>query len=229
MNEKSIVQQYKAVQVELSQLNGEVLCALTEKQNEGGYIYPNAYGGWVQRYNKIVQKVNGLMGASLPERRVLEPELSSSRKTVRIESVKAFVSSIQRLEEAVAKEIRAEESKATSIPGHQMRRCFKTGTRGCPQNPPEEKSRVFVAMPFSDDYKDSYEFGVKIALEQLGMMPYKADENINNKDVMCKICEKIQCCGKVIATFLKDFSDQIDSLFAKNRENLLSKLMCGDV
>ena len=86
MNEKSIVQQYKVVQVELSQLNGEVLCALTEKQNDGGYIYPNVYSGWLQRYNKIVQKVNGLMGASLPERRVLESELSLSRKTVRIEN-----------------------------------------------------------------------------------------------------------------------------------------------
>ena len=71
MNEKSIVQQYKAVQVELSQLNGEVLCALTEKQNDGGYIYPNAYSGWLQRYNKIYQIVTGLLGVSLPERRGL--------------------------------------------------------------------------------------------------------------------------------------------------------------
>ena len=80
-----------------------------------------------------------------------------------------------------------------------MRVCFKTGTRGCPLNPQEKKSKVFVAMPFNDDYRDSYEYGIKIVLEQSGVEHFKADNEISNKDIMCKICEQLQSCGKVIA------------------------------
>jgi nucleoside 2-deoxyribosyltransferase len=53
-------------------------------------------------------------------------------------------------------------------------------------------------MSFSDEYKDSYEYGVKLVLEQKGFLPYKADTEINNRDIMCKICEQIQSCGFVI-------------------------------
>jgi nucleoside 2-deoxyribosyltransferase len=54
-------------------------------------------------------------------------------------------------------------------------------------------------MPFSDDYKDSYEYGVKLVLDQKGLDHYKANNEIQNKDTMCKICKEIQSCGKVIA------------------------------
>ena len=33
----------------------------------------------------------------------------------------------------------------------------------------------------------------------MGMEHYKADNVISNKDIMCKICQEIQSCGKVIA------------------------------
>ncbi len=82
---------------------------------------------------------------------------------------------------------------------HQMRMCFKIGKNGCPLNPPEKKNRVFVAMPFDDEYKDSYEYGVKIVLEQLGVDHYKADNEISNKDIMCRICCELQSCGMIIA------------------------------
>ncbi|MDD4781134.1 MAG: hypothetical protein PHT02_11125 [Tissierellia bacterium] len=39
---------------------------------------------------------------------------------------------------------------------------------------------------------------VKLILEQKGLQPYKADVIINNKDIMCKICEQIQSCGIII-------------------------------
>ncbi len=54
-------------------------------------------------------------------------------------------------------------------------------------------------MPFSDDYRDSYEYGVKLILDQLSIEYYRADDEISNKDIMCKICCEIQSCGKIIA------------------------------
>ena len=80
-----------------------------------------------------------------------------------------------------------------------MRVCFKTGTRGCPLNPQEKKNKVFVAMPFDDEYFAGYKYGIKIVLEQSGVEHFKADNKISNKDIMCKICEQLQSCGKVIA------------------------------
>jgi len=66
-------------------------------------------------------------------------------------------------------------------------------------NPAEKKGKVFVAMPFSDEYIDSYKYGIKLILDRLGIDHYKADEEINNKDMMCKICKEIQTCGVFIA------------------------------
>ena len=51
-------------------------------------------------------------------------------------------------------------------------------------------------MSFNDDYRDSYEYGVKLVLDRMGMEHYKADNEISNKDIMCK---EIQSCSTVIA------------------------------
>lgn len=79
-----------------------------------------------------------------------------------------------------------------------MRKCFKIGIEGCPRNPAEKRRKVLIAMPFSEKYTDSYEYGIKIALEQAGFDHYRADSEINNKDIMCKICYELQTCDKII-------------------------------
>lgn len=53
-------------------------------------------------------------------------------------------------------------------------------------------------MPFCDEYVDSYKYGIVPVLEALGLRHFKADNEINNKDIMCKICKEIQSCSMAI-------------------------------
>lgn len=193
------LQKYRTVSYELNQLHSKILMHIEDRTSTEGYVYADTYRGWVNEYNKIIKKYNDLTGANLSMRSVQEYELSSTQKTVRTDVARAFAKSIKELANRVDSEMQTEENKETPIPAHQMRICFKTGARGCPLHPPEKKNKVFVAMPFSDDYKDSYEYGIKIVLSQLGIDHYKADNEISNKDIMCKICCELQSCGKVIA------------------------------
>ena len=193
------LQRYRDILYELNQLHYKALRHINERTSADGYVYANTYRGWLNEYNKIAKSYNDLTGTNLSMRSVQDYELSSTQKTVRSDMASAFVQSVKDLADRVDSEIQIEQSKNSPIPVHQMRVCFKSGTRGCPLNPPEKKNKVFVAMPFNDDYKDSYEYGVKLVLEQHGIEHYKADNEISNKDIMCKICRELQSCGKVIA------------------------------
>lgn len=192
-------QRYKTVSHELNQLHNKILMHIADRISAEGYVYADTYRGWTTEYNRIIKKYNDLTGANLSMRSVQDYELSSTHKTVRTDVARAFAQSIKELADTVNSEMQAEQSKDAPIPAHQMRVCFKTGVRGCPLHPPEDKNKVFVAMPFSDDYRDSYEYGIKIVLEQLGINYFKADNEISNKDIMCKICCEIQSCSRVIA------------------------------
>lgn len=130
---------------------------------------------------------------------MLEHDLSATQKTVKSDVVNSFSQAIKDLATRIRADIASEQNNDAPIPPHQMRVCFKVGTRGCPNNPLENKSKIFVAMPFDNEYMDSYTYGIKIILEQKGLSYYRADDEIKNKDIMCKICEQIQTCGKVIA------------------------------
>ncbi len=197
--EYTTLQRYRAVSYEFNQLYKKILMHIEDRASAEGYIYADTYRGWVNEYNRIVKKYNGLTGANLSIKSVQEYELSSTHKTVRTDIAHAFAQSIKELADRVDSEVLAEQNKDTPIPAHQMRVCFKTGAKGCPLCPPEKKNKVFVAMPFSDDYRDSYEYGIKLILDQLAIEHYRADNEISNKDIMCKICREIQSCGRVIA------------------------------
>lgn len=196
--DNKVLQRYRDVLYELNQLYNKASRHINERKSADGYVYANTYRGWLNEYNKIARTYNDLTGANLSMKSVQEYELSSTHKTVRSDMASAFVQSVKDLANRVDSEIQIEQNKENPIPAHQMRVCFKTGARCCPLNPPEKKNKVFVAMPFSDDYKDSYEYGVKLVLEQHGIEYYKADNEISNRDIMCKICRELQSCGKVI-------------------------------
>ena len=193
------LQQCKSILIELNQLANRITTYFKEQSNGEGYIYSTTYSGWVQEYNKLIQKCNALMDTVFSTYVIKDYELSSTRKTVRTEAVKAFAQSVSQMKQYIQTEIENRQSKADVIPENQMRVCFKTGVRGCPWKPSENRNKVFVAMPFSDDYRDIYEYGIKLALEKMGMEHFKADNEISNKDIMCKICKEIQTCGTVIA------------------------------
>lgn len=196
--DKNALQGCKDASYELKQLYSKALRHINDRTSSG-YIYANTYQGWINEYNGIVKKYNALSGANLSMRSVQGYELSSSRKTVYSDFASEFAKSVKNLADRIDSEIQAEQNKTTPIPEHQMRVCFKIGAKGCPLYPPEKKNRVFIAMPFGDEYKDSYEYGVKIVLSQLGIEYYRADGEISNKDIMCKICCELQSCDKVIA------------------------------
>ncbi|GHT85618.1 hypothetical protein FACS1894137_10130 [Spirochaetia bacterium] len=193
------IQQLKSIVYELDQLHTKARNHIDEQVSAEKYVYSNVYRGWVSEYNHIVQKYNQLTSANLASKNISDYELSSTQKTVRADVAISFAQAIKELAERIDSEISLEQNKETPIPPYQMRICFKTGARGCPLNPVEKKSKVFVAMPFGDEYKDSYEYGVKLALAQKAMEHFKADNEISNKDIWCKICKEIQLCGKVIA------------------------------
>jgi hypothetical protein len=193
------IQRLKTIAYELKQLSSKADVHIEERMASDGYVRSEVYRGWLGEHNQIINKYNALTSANFSQRNVEEYELSSTQKTVHFDVVKSFAQSIKKLADDIESDIAAEYSKESPIPIHQMRVCFKTGARGCPLAPSEKKNKVFVAMPLSEDYKDSYEYGVKIALEQKGIEHFKADNEISNKDIMCKICKELQSCGKMIA------------------------------
>jgi hypothetical protein len=70
--------------------------------------------------------------------------------------------------------------------------CFKVGVAGCPKQVQLDPQQVFVGMPFRDEFKDAYEYGIRRPLEELGFKVWKADEEPKNIDLMCKVCENLQ-------------------------------------
>jgi hypothetical protein len=89
---------------------------------------------------------------------------------------------------------RTRESSTSSIG-----RCFKIGVKQCPKNIKYSPKRVFVAIPFSPRNQDLYKLAIRPALEEQRLEPWKADETIDNIDVMCKICQAVQESAYVIA------------------------------
>lgn len=164
------------------------------------YIYTDVYMSWLEEYNSIVKKYNDLTSFNEAQLKCNDYELSSTGKTVRDTAVQALITTIDSLSASIIDIIEecrlADENEKT--PSHQMRRCFKLGHDKCPLNPQLKKNRAFIAMPFSDEYTDAYQYGVVPALNSAGYEHYKADNEINNKDLMCKICAEIQSCGIVI-------------------------------
>jgi len=77
-----------------------------------------------------------------------------------------------------------------------MKRCFITGSPHCPWKIQENFNSVFVAMPFIDTeehfFNEVYQNGIKPAISHLNLEIWRADENMNNVVIMCKICQGIQ-------------------------------------
>ena len=90
--------------------------------------------------------------------------------------------------------------------GAMMPRCFKTGGMICTNLEAqglESRHRVFIGMPFSSKLENVYKAAIKPALDSLGLTPWKANEEIQNIDLMCKVCGGIQICSSAIV----DISD----------------------
>jgi hypothetical protein len=190
------IQKLKGLVLELNNLKRKV--DLYKQSNE--YIYTNIYSGWIKEYNGLLYKYNAIVELNLNPMACNQWDLSSTQKTVKDATVESFIGSIESISSQIESDIEDDRLKAheLAMPGNQMRRCFKLGLDKCPLNPVLQKNKVFIAMPFDDAYLDSYKYGMIPALDSFGFTYYRADNEISNKDIMCKVCNEIQSCGLAI-------------------------------
>jgi restriction endonuclease len=61
------------------------------------------------------------------------------------------------------------------------------------------KKRLFVAMPFSKDFRDAYVFGIRQVSEKLGLVAERADEIEHNGGILGLIQDRIRDCDAMVA------------------------------
>ena len=71
--------------------------------------------------------------------------------------------------------------------------CFLNNTLYCPLQIEEQSDLIFIGMPFNDkvDQKVCVR-GIEPAIESLKFKFWRADDELNNIIIMCKICQRIQ-------------------------------------
>lgn len=159
------------------------------------WIYTHVINKYINQINNIINKLKGENVEGFleePEFKFEEWEYSTSGKTIRDTGIERLNSRLTKYLELIKFNRDKIKSPKIKIKEHEMRRCFKLGISGCPQKPNLDKNKIFVGMPAKPKYKDSYNYGIKIALESYGYEPYLAIEEMNNIDIMCKICFHIQ-------------------------------------
>jgi hypothetical protein len=77
-------------------------------------------------------------------------------------------------------------------------RCFLTGD-SCSKKIEVEGNTIFVALAGTVVTEHAYQYGIKPALDELGLIPSRADGAKLDIDAMCKICELIQTAEYVLA------------------------------
>ena len=83
---------------------------------------------------------------------------------------------------------------------------FQTGTlrssaaaRAEPPPPAPRKKHVFVAMPFSDEFEDVFEYGIYAPVRKCGLICEKTNESAFTGDILHRIQERITTADLVIA------------------------------
>lgn len=69
--------------------------------------------------------------------------------------------------------------------------CFKTGSP-CKTRFFEDEQNIFIGISFNPKNENIYKYGITPTLKKYKLNPWKADIDIRNIDIMCKICESIQ-------------------------------------
>lgn len=73
------------------------------------------------------------------------------------------------------------------------------GTYVASRSEPQKKQSVFVAMPFSEEFDDIYQFGIYAAVRRLGYVCEKVDESVFTGNIVDRITEAIGQAEFVIA------------------------------
>lgn len=170
----------------LFRLNQLLTDVVVTKKN--GWVRWESFTSWVDKYNRFVWNFNSDFLRQITCFGIEDKHRSKSGKTATNIAIEAFEKTVVILERAIEEKIKEEvESRRFH--------CFKVGGQ-CPHEINSRRYKFFVGMPFSDEYLDSYEYGVKIALGTLGVdcdkQLFRADERFNNVDIMCKICKALR-------------------------------------
>ncbi len=185
------IEYYEALENELTSLMKE----FSDLCNKREYIYLKEFSSFAHRINIIIDKYCKLTEIQLEKVEIYDFDYSSTGKTVRDTAIIRLKTKLgSHLDLIQTNLIKLKEtSLATQLKTYEMRKCIKTNVRGCPRKPSIKRNQIFVGMPFSADFYNAFEFGIKIALENnLNKTVYRADNNIENKDIMCKICYEMQ-------------------------------------
>lgn len=165
------------------------------------YVYPEEYRKYSDRLNGLLKKYYKATGISIEKVELYDFDYSSTGKTIKDTAIMRFDVKLESISELLRKNLAEIKETSTNVQlkSFEMRKCLKTNVNGCPRKPELKSNQIFVGMPFSDQFYNVYEFGIKIAIEDsLGKKVYRADSNIENKDIMCKICFEMQSSETLI-------------------------------
>ncbi|MFX0134938.1 MAG: response regulator [Candidatus Hodarchaeota archaeon] len=74
-----------------------------------------------------------------------------------------------------------------------IKRCFLNNTLYCPLQIEVQSDLIFIGMPFTNRLDQNiYSKGIAPAIDCLKFKHWRADEELNNIVIICKICQKIQ-------------------------------------
>lgn len=73
------------------------------------------------------------------------------------------------------------------------------GTYIASRTEPQRKQSVFVAMPFSEEFEDIYQFGIYAAVRRMGYVCEKVDESVFTGNIVDRITEAINQAEFIIA------------------------------
>ena len=169
---------------QLSQLLSTI--SATERTS---FVRDPIFTSWVKTYNSVVSDLNNRFERSLPLYILSDERFTASMKTIKTPAVINLKNSIMLLRKTID-DLAIHENDCSN-----RFHCFKIDHQ-CPHTIDSKKYLFFVGMPFSDQYVDSYQYGIKDMLARheidVERRIFKADEQPSTIDILCKICKGIQ-------------------------------------
>jgi hypothetical protein len=129
----------------------------------------------------------GLAASPLPQ---LEKIIFAERNARRCEQLKTLLQGV----EIVSAPHAAASGQPTALPATAT---LSVGTT--PATEPVKKKSVFVAMPFTDEFEDVYQFGIYSTIRRCGYICEKVDESVFAGSIVDRIMDGIKNAQFVVA------------------------------
>jgi len=177
-----------------------LLARISKYLKNNQYVYLRAFDSWQESYNKTAARLNAERTITIPIFKLSPIDYSPSGKSIKIESVKKFVKTINhqiaRLEDKIEELNKAAEEKlALSLP---LENFFHRDTNGMPVEPPPTDNRIFVAIPPGETALKFFWQGIQPALETQGLSFFRADRQLLDDTVLCELCQELHSCRLAI-------------------------------